>query len=113
MFPEFFQNSSRIPLSSVPLTGEFAEYTITVIFVLYFISFILLKYFLTFPVRIFSLGGANRSRILQEFRTEFRFQKQQASPKGKETYTIWSGIYSVLGSCKQFLEVVRHSVIGQ
>ena len=55
MFPEFFQNSSRIPLSSVPLTGEFAEYTITVIFVLYFISFILLKYFLTFPVRILSL----------------------------------------------------------
>ena len=55
MFPEFFQNYSRIPLSSVPLTGEFAEYTITVIFVLYFISIILLKYFLTFPVRILSL----------------------------------------------------------
>ena len=80
MFPEFFQTSSRIPLFSSPLTGEFAE-TVINTFVLYFISFILLKYFLNFSGQNF-VTGANRSRILQEFLTELRFQKQQASTKG-------------------------------
>ena len=47
-----------------------------------------------------------------KFRPEF-YRIQPASSKGRQTSTIWSGIYSVLGSCKQFLEVVRHSVIGQ
>ena len=80
MFPEFFHKSSRILLSSALLTGEFAKYARNCYFCALFHFFHFIEIFFNFSGQNF-VTGTNHSRILQDFRTEFRFQKQQTLPK--------------------------------